>query len=524
MGKRVTTIPATLNLYDSVSLKNPQKRKVAGYARVSKDIEEQATSYAAQVDYYTAYIKKNPEWEFAGIYTDEGITATTTKKRNGFKQMIADALAGKIDLIITKSVSRFARNTVDSLTTVRELKENGIEIYFEKENIWTFDSKGELLITIMSSLAQEESRSISENVKWGKRRAFANGKGSLSFNTFLGYDRGPNGEFVINEEQAATVRYIYEKFLEGFSAYRIAKDLTEMGIKTPGGKEKWANSSVLKILKNEKYKGDLLFQKTYIKDFLSHKSVRNNGEIPQYYIEDHHEGIITAEQFDQVQLELYRRKKIKKYSGISIFSSILKCGNCGGWYGSKVWNSNTKYKKTIYQCNKKYKNRCKTPNLSEYEIKQLFVQVVNQLISEKEEIKKNTEEMKKTICDMNSLTMELKDKTAEINTVVEQINNIVIQNSKVSLNQDEYNKEYFRLKRKYDTIASEIDRLSKQIKEKDLQGKLFDNFISTFKKQNETISEFDEFLWSGLVYEIVVYTKQDVRFFLKNGLEIDTGL
>lgn len=376
----------------------------------------------------------------------------------------------------------------------------------------------------MSSLAQEESRSISENVKWGKRRAFANGKGSLSFNTFLGYDRGPNGEFVINEEQAATVRYIYEKFLEGFSAYRIAKDLTEMGIKTPGGKEKWANSSVLKILKNEKYKGDLLFQKTYIKDFLSHKSVRNNGEIPQYYIEDHHEGIITAEQFDQVQLELYRRKKIKKYSGISIFSSILKCGNCGGWYGSKVWNSNTKYKKTIYQCNKKYKNRCKTPNLSEYEIKQLFVQVVNQLISEKEEIIKNTEEMKKTICDMNSLTMELKDKTAEINTVVEQINNIVIQNSKVSLNQDEYNKEYFRLKRKYDTIASEIDRLSKQIKEKDLQGKLFDNFISTFKKQNETISEFDEFLWSGLVYEIVVYTKQDVRFFLKNGLEIDTGL
>ena len=181
-------------------------------------------------------------------------------------------------------------------------------------------------------------------------------------------------------------------------------------------------------------------------------------------------------------------------------------------------------KKTIYQCNKKYKNRCKTPNLSEYEIKQLFVQVVNQLISEKEEIIKNTEEMKKTICDMNSLTMELKDKTAEINTVVEQINNIVIQNSKVSLNQDEYNKEYFRLKRKYDTIASEIDRLSKQIKEKDLQGKLFDNFISTFKKQNETISEFDEFLWSGLVYEIVVYTKQDVRFFLKNGLEIDTGL
>ena len=365
MGKRVTTIPATLNLYDSVSLKNPQKRKVAGYARVSKDIEEQATSYAAQVDYYTAYIKKNPEWEFAGIYTDEGITATTTKKRNGFKQMITDALAGKIDLIITKSVSRFARNTVDSLTTVRELKENGIEIYFEKENIWTFDSKGELLITIMSSLAQEESRSISENVKWGKRRAFANGKGSLSFNTFLGYDRGPNGEFVINEEQAATVRYIYEKFLEGFSAYRIAKDLTEMGIKTPGGKEKWANSSVLKILKNEKYKGDLLFQKTYIKDFLSHKSVRNNGEIPQYYIEDHHEAIIPKELFLQVQDEIARRAserdiegKRKGFSANHAFSQIVFCAECGGQYRRIHWNNRGK-KSIVWRCLTRLKNKDK---------------------------------------------------------------------------------------------------------------------------------------------------------------------
>ena len=194
MAKRVTTIPATLNRFDSTPLNDFKKRRVAGYARVSTDSEEQATSYDAQVDYYTKYINANAMWQFAGMYTDEGITATNTNHRDGFNQMVEDALAGKIDLIITKSISRFARNTVDSLTTVRKLKEKGVEIYFEKENIWTLDAKGELLITIMSSLAQEESRSISENTTWGKRKSFADGKASVGFKTFLGYDRGPNGE------------------------------------------------------------------------------------------------------------------------------------------------------------------------------------------------------------------------------------------------------------------------------------------------------------------------------------------
>ena len=232
MAKRVTTIPATLNRFDSTPLNDLRKRRVAGYARVSTDSEEQATSYDAQVDYYTKYINANAMWQFAGMYTDEGITATNTNHRDGFNQMVEDALAGKIDLIITKSISRFARNTVDSLTTVRKLKEKGVEIYFEKENIWTLDAKGELLITIMSSLAQEESRSISENTTWGKRKSFADGKASVGFKTFLGYDRGPNGEFVINEEQAVTVRYIYKRFLEGFTPYHIAKELTDMGVKT----------------------------------------------------------------------------------------------------------------------------------------------------------------------------------------------------------------------------------------------------------------------------------------------------
>lgn len=186
----VTVIPATRNFHTGIRKDAVVQKKTAGYARVSTDSEEQQTSYEAQVDYYTNYIKNNPEWEFVGVYTDEGISATGTKHRDGFNQMIQDALDGKIDLIVTKSVSRFARNTVDSLTTVRKLKEKGVEVYFQKENIYTLDSKGELLITIMSSLAQEESRSISENVTWGQRKRFADGKVSIAYSSFLGYQKG----------------------------------------------------------------------------------------------------------------------------------------------------------------------------------------------------------------------------------------------------------------------------------------------------------------------------------------------
>lgn len=210
--------------------------------------------------------------------SDEGISATDTKKRDGFKQMIADALAGKIDLIITKSVSRFARNTVDSLTTVRKLKEKGIEVCFEKENIYTLDSKGELLFTIMSSLAQEESRSISENTTWGKRKQFADGKGSLAYSTFLGYEKGEDGSLRVDPEQAETVKLIYQLFLQGLSPYAIGKKLTGLGIKSPAGKDTWHQSSVKSILTNEKYKGDALLQKQYRRTSLRRNGKRTRGK------------------------------------------------------------------------------------------------------------------------------------------------------------------------------------------------------------------------------------------------------
>lgn len=237
--RNVTVIPATFNPQTRRPLKQVTRRKVAGYARVSTDSDEQFTSYEAQVDYYTNYIKANPEWEFVSVYTYEGISGTNTRHRDGFNEMIADAIAGKIDLIVTKSVSRFARNTVDSLSTIRKLKEHGTEVYFEKEQIWTFDSKGELLLTIMSSLAQEESRSISENVTWGKRKQFSDGKYSVAYSQFLGYRRGPNGEMEIDPEQAETVKRIYRMYAEGISSSRIANTLTKEGVPTPAGKSVW---------------------------------------------------------------------------------------------------------------------------------------------------------------------------------------------------------------------------------------------------------------------------------------------
>ena len=251
--------------------------------------------------------------------------------------MVKDALAGKIDLIITKSVSRFARNTVDSLVTVRELKAHNVEVYFEKENIYTFDGKGELLITIMSSLAQEESRSISENVTWGQRKRFADGKLIMSFGNFLGYKRGENGQPEIVEKEAKIVRLIYKMFLEGKTPTYIAKYLTEQNIPTPRDKNIWRSTTVESILKNEKYKGAALLQKTFTTDFLTKKKKINEGEIPQYYVEDSHPAIVSKEVYSLVQQEFEKRKNSKNYmTTSSCFSGKIFCGNCGGLYGSKV--------------------------------------------------------------------------------------------------------------------------------------------------------------------------------------------
>lgn len=321
---------------------------MAAYCRVSTDQEDQLHSFKTQVDYYTRYIAEHVQYELAGIYADEGISGTSTKKREQFRRMIEDCRAGKIDIVITKSISRFARNTQDCLKYMRELRELGIPIIFEKENINTMEAGGELLFTILSSLAQDESRNISENCKWGIRTKFKNGELHLNTTTFLGYDKDEDGKLVINEEQAATVRRIYREFLEGRNPQEIAQGLEDD--KVPGclGQTKWYPSTVLGILRNEKHKGDALLQKTFTVDFLTKKQVKNRGEISQVYIEDDHEGIIDKDTWEAVQEELKRRDAFMEQHGIKMyargtepnpFSCRTFCGECGKTYTSHSWKS-----------------------------------------------------------------------------------------------------------------------------------------------------------------------------------------
>lgn len=521
--RNVTTIPATLSRFTATPINEQRKRRVAGYARVSTDSDEQFTSYEAQVDYYTNYIKSRDDWEFVKVYTDEGISGTNTKKREGFKNMIKDALDGKIDLIITKSVSRFARNTVDSLTTVRQLKEKGIEIYFEKENIWTLDSKGELLITIMSSLAQEESRSISENVTWGQRKRFADGKVCVPFKHFLGYDRGQDGNLVLNEKEAVIVKQIFSMFLQGMTPYGIASQLTADGILSPAKKEKWNAGTVKRMLSNEKYKGDALLQKSYTVDFLTKKKKDNEGEIPQYYVENNHEAIIEPAVFDMVQRELERRQPGRnRHSGVHIFSGKIKCGECGSWYGSKVWHSNSKYRRMIWQCNHKFDNdeKCKTPHLDEETIKTFFISAVNKLLSEKEEILENFEIIKAMVFDTTDLEKEQAALHNEIEVVAGMIHQAIGENAHFALDQKEYQERYNGLVDRYDLAKARHTAVTEEITDKQTRLGTMNDFLNTLRRQEDLITEFDVELWYSLVDYGMVYDKDDIRFTFKNDKEI----
>ena len=340
---------------------NLRPKRVAAYCRVSTDREEQEHSFETQKEMYTELIMMKPTWQMAGIYADAGITGTSAKKRPGFMRMIEDCRKGKIDLIITKSVSRFSRNNLDCLLYVRELKEHGIPIIFEKEGINTMQVSSELLITLFSGLSQAESESISLNVRIGKRQSLKNGNVPFCYQSFLGYRRGLDGKPEIDPEQAPVIRRIFAEYLAGKTLRDIADDLTADGIATARGKTNWRSSAVQAILKNEKYKGDALLQKTYIADCISKKEKKNNGELPMYYVENNHPAIIERAMFDRVQEELARRsskRKVKqvgtktelgKYSGKYALSELLFCGCCGTPYRRCTWAKNGR-KKVVWRC------------------------------------------------------------------------------------------------------------------------------------------------------------------------------
>lgn len=504
---RITVIPQTVNPQTRLSAIEVVKRKVTGYARVSTDLEEQITSYQAQRKYYTEYIQKNPDWEFAGMYTDEGISATSTRHREGFNQMIKDALDGKIDLIITKSVSRFARNTVDSLTTIRKLKENNVECYFEKENIWTFQSSGELLLTIMSSLAQEESRSISENVTWGQRRRMAEGKVSLPYAKFLGYKKGENGLPEIVPEEAEVVRLIYKLFIDGMTPYYIAKELTRREIPTPGGKKIWAGRTIESILTNEKYKGDALLQKKFTVDFLTKRQKINEGEVPQYYVEHSHPAIISPKEFDLVQTELERQKEIN-YSGMSLFSSRIICGDCGSFYGSKVWHSTSKYRRTIWQCNSKFKGEhfCSTPHLYEAEIKAKFLNAFAKYYNRRKEIIKNLKMV------LAALQEPFQPDDTELRTLEAELEGYIATHTNGFT--DEYRKKYER----FEELQSELDREKAEYESAQARYKQIQDIIQTLK--DDVLTEFDDRVWNAVIANVTVFHDGSMVFQFKDGTEI----
>ena len=347
--------------------------KVAAYCRVSTDHEEQKTSYDTQVQHYEQYINENPNWIFSGIYADEGITGTNRYKRDHFNQMIEDCKSGKIEMIITKSISRFARNTVDTLQIIRELKNYRVGVFFEKENINTLDEASEVILTVLSSIAQDESRSISENVKWALKRKFERGEVMLNTKRFMGYTRDEDGNLQIVPEEAEVIQRIYHLYLQGNSLIGIKRELETDGVLSPDGLDKWSTSTISNIVQNEKYAGNAILQKSYTEDYLTKKRVPNRGEMPKYHVTDSHEAIIDMPTFMKVQEEVIRRKRLHGGSKVDkgkakrrhskyIFTDLMTCGCCGHGYRRATW-TNYYNKRIVYRCgNRMKKGACGCTN------------------------------------------------------------------------------------------------------------------------------------------------------------------
>ena len=539
--RTVTVIPPRVRALPGMPRLSARPKRVAAYARVSTNSEEQLTSYEAQVKHYTEYIKSREHtdnWQFVSVYTDRGITGTSTAKREGFNRMMQEALAGKIDLIITKSVSRFARNTVDTLTAIRRLKEHGVEVYFEEQNIYTLDGKGELLLTIMSSIAQEESRNISENVTWGIRKRFADGKVSMPYKRFMGYRRGEDGIPKIVEAEAQIVRGIFRRFLEGATGTMIAKELNEADVPCPACKSRlgedeieaekadrkkarWSASTVESILTNEKYKGDAILQKTYCTDYIQKTFVENDGsEIPKYYAQNSHPAIISSEVFDLAQMELEWRKSLNgSYSGKSCFASRVVCGDCGAFYGSKVWHSTDKYRRVIWRCNNKYGGdaKCSTPHVTQDELEKAFVSVMQKVITEKDAIFAVCREVLDEVLDTSELDRIATRLQDQALGMAERVRKLVEENARVRRDQEEYHREYEALVAEHEKLSQQIQDVEAQRKDKADRRRRIEVFLRMLEEQGEC-RRFEPYTFVALVDKVVVRQDGKLDFCFRNGM------
>ena len=390
MAKKVTVIPANPTYYDKGVSR--EKTRVAAYCRVSTDQEEQLGSFANQVCYYQNLISSRPDWELVDIFADEGISGTGTKMRNGFMEMIKACNDGKIDLVITKSVSRFARNTADSLVYSRKLKDKGIPIIFEKEGINTMDASGELLYTILASLAQEESRNISENTTWGIRSKFQQGIPHINATCVLGYDKDDDGNLIVNEEQATIIRRIYRDFLEGWTPCDIRRRLNVEGVPCLHKDASWQFSTIEHILQNPLHVGDLLMQKTYTADFMTKKQVINNGKLNKYFVKDDHPAIIPRDKWDAVQLEMKRRAEFREHHNVNTRGAVndvpfyqrVFCARCGGVFIRKYLQNRKAFSWKCQNAELKRHNTCFAENVKEATLQDVIVKAWNALVAERE--------------------------------------------------------------------------------------------------------------------------------------------
>jgi DNA invertase Pin-like site-specific DNA recombinase len=399
--RRITLIPANPSLSQSGTSGAAALLRVAAYCRVSTDDDEQLTSYKNQILHYTDIISSNANWTMAGIFADEGITGTSTKKRVEFQKLMELCRRGKVDLILTKSISRFSRNTLDSISYVRKLKSWGVGVIFQKENINTLHMSGEMVFTVLSAFAQAESESISENVKWGKRNSYKNGKIPFQYGRLLGYEKGDDGRPRIAEDQAVAVRKIFSMFLAGYSITRIKDGLEAESVPSASGKPEWSQSVIRYILSNEKYIGDVLLQKTYVEDCISKRIVKNNGIVPQYYVSNNHDPIIPRDTFYKVQEELARRsskrgvaeKNVKtnrgKYSAKYALTECLTCGECGTRYRRVTWARGGK-KKIVWRCISRLEHGtayCKSsPSIEEDRLHTAVLEATRRLAIDKDEL------------------------------------------------------------------------------------------------------------------------------------------
>lgn len=512
-------------------------KRVAAYCRVSTDKEQQEHSFETQKEMYTEMIMMKPNWQMAGIYADEGITGTIAKKRPDFMRMIEDCRKGKIDLIITKSVSRFSRNNLDCLLYVRELKEMGIPIIFEKEGINTLQVSSELLITLFSGLSQAESESISMNVKIGKRQSLKNGNVPFSYKSFLGYSKGADGKPEIDEEQAVIIRRIFAEYLAGKSLLDIAKGLTADEIPTARGKTNWSSARVQSILTNEKYKGDALLQKTYIVDCISKKSKKNNGELPMYYVENNHPAIIERAVFDRVQEEISRRnskKKVKqvgtktelgKYSGKYALSEILYCGNCGTPYRRCTWSKNGK-KKIVWRCisrldyGKKY---CKdSPSIEESILHNAIAEAITQKAHmENTDVDRICRHIE--IYQNSQDTSSILAKQERLKTIQERINKLTDMDSEAAQNGD-FDAQFESLYAEMYAIKDELEKIEKSKSKIETAADCTEEMTEVMKGLKNHPVEYNDLVVRQLIECIKVISKDILHIYFKDGIKIEAHI